>query len=662
MKKTLNTWGAFATIFHLSLGFSANVHSKPPPLYPVEAFAKMPLISQPQLSPDGKSVAYIRTAIDNRKTVIAHPIAGGTPGPDSTIVLPAIKKADVSWFKWANNDTVLVAYSSYRHNNFYKGKKVEQTRLVSASYGKSAFNLVKPSHAQRRVFVGRMSFAAIQSNIINMLVNDPKHILLAIDDDMDGTSDIRKINVYTGEYSTVQGGAPTIASWLTDTNGTPILGYNSYAGETALFIHETKRDIWSASAITNLLDADYIPIDIHPDGNSAIFYAVNQYDRKAIGRFSLLTGNLIEWVFSNDKYDAQGVFRSDMTGHVIGAYFYDTALKQVFMPGREHQVLSALNKAMPKTNNILRTSDKTGNLWLASLEGPHTVPRVVSLNVATGEMGELAKLYPDIRDEHVSPTQKYNVTMRDDLVIEAYVTMPLGREAKNLPTVILPHGGPWSRDDESFDPEAQMLANRGYLVIKPNFRGSDGYGVKFEQMGKRQWGGTMQDDVTDTARWAIETGLADPARLCIVGGSYGGYAALLGAVKTPDLFACAVSVNGVVDLPLLWTDDAKFIWYRQMRDSIGENRSDLKKISPYHRAEEIKIPVMLVAAKDDNRVNYKHSKRMYKKLNKLKKPVQYIELKSGGHSIDVDEERARYFTALESFLAEHLSSPATKSR
>lgn len=662
MKRTRSIWRALAVIFGLSLGFSANAQDPAPPIYPAEAYAKMPLISQPQLSPDGKSVAYVRTAIDNRKTVIAHPIGGGTPDPERTIVLPAIKDADISWFKWANNETVLVAYSLYRHNDFYQGQKVEQTRLVSASFGRDAFNLVKPSDTQRKAYIGRLSFAATQSNIMNMLVNDPEHILLAIDDDMDGIPDIRKINVYTGDYSSVQNGTSATLRWLTDTSGTPLLGHSPYTGETAVFIHESKRGIWSESAILNLLGADTFPIGLHPDGKSGMFYAVNHYDRKALGRFSLITGNLIEWVFSNEKYDVQGAIRSDITGEIVGASFFGTTYQQVFLGGLEQKVLEALNKAMPGTHNILLSSDKTGNLWLARLEGPHTAPRIVSLNVSTGDIGELAKLYPAIRDAHVAPTQKYDVTMRDGLTIEAYVTTPLGREAKTLPTVIMPHGGPQARDDDSFDPEAQMLANRGYVVIKPNFRGSDGYGVKFQQMGKRQWGGKMQDDVTDTARWAIDTGLADPKRVCIVGGSYGGYAALMGAVKTPDLFKCAASMNGVVDLPLLWTDDAKFIWYREMRDSIGEKRSDLKTISPHHRADEVQIPILLVAAKDDSRVNYKHSKRMYKKLKKLKKPVQYIELKSGGHSIDVDPERIRYFTALEAFLAEHLSSPAAKSR
>lgn len=618
----------------------------------------MPSASQPKISPDGKSIAYVTTIMGGRKSVVAHSMT--EMKKDRTMVLPPIDEADISDFTWANDDTLLVTYSFYGGNFLYKGNKIEQTRLVAASFGQQAFNLVKASRDQKRSYGGKTSIAATQSNIIDMLPSDPDHILLALDDDLDGDPDVRKINVYTGKYTIVQRGRSKVVEWLTDNQGVPVLGFDTYAKNTTVYIHKSKRDTWSEAAIIELLDSGYNPVDIYEDGNSALFYTVNRYGREALGRFSLETGKLLEWVYSNKKYDVQGLYYSDMTGEVSGTAYMDTTYRQVFLGGKEKKVLAALNKAMPNSQNILLSSDKTGTLWMAAVESPTLTPMIVSLNVTTGVMGTFVDQYEEIDDAHIAPTKKYDVRMRDDLEIEAYVTTPLGREAQNLPTIIMPHGGPSARDDDSFDPEAQMLANRGYIVIKPNFRGSDGYGVPFEMMGNQQWGGTMQDDVTDTARWAIETGLADPKRMCIVGGSYGGYAAMMAAVNTPDLFACAVSLNGVVDLPLLWTDDAKFIWYQEMRDSIGERRSDLKEISPYHRADEIKIPVLLVAAKDDARVNYKHSQRMFKRMKKKKQDVTYLQLKSGGHSVDVNEERARYFSTLETFLAKHIGGARFK--
>jgi len=166
----------------------------------------------------------------------------------------------------------------------------------------------------------------------------------------------------------------------------------------------------------------------------------------------------------------------------------------------------------------------------------------------------------------------------------------------------------------------------------------------------------MQDDVTDTALCGTRENLIDRERICIVGWSSGGYAALMGAVKTPDLFTCAVSINGVADLPMLWTSDGrKFIGGKEWRKSIGENREDLAEISPYGRADEIKIPIMLIAAKDDARVDYKHSKKMYKALKKQRKKVQYIELKSGGHSINVDNERIKFMAAMGKFIDRQLA-------
>lgn len=630
-----------------------------PPQYPVEVFAKLPMVMQPQFSPDGKFIAYTTSLYDGRKTVIAHPITGMAKG--KTIVLPHIDSADVAYFLWANNDVLLVVYTFYGTNIFYKGLHVEQSRLVAASLRDGAYNLIKASKEQQRKFrnsVTRRSeksaFAASQGNIIDLLPGDPDHILVAMDNNMTGKIGVRKIDVATGDFTIVQNGRKNIYEWMTDADHDIALGYSLFDDDPHLYITKKHRKTWSYDAIYALLAQDFTPIQIDEGNETAVFVVTNEYGRESLARFNLLSGNFVEWIYSNEKYDIAGLERSNISGQIIGSGYVDTMPRQVFFTKLHSRVLASINKALPGASNSLYSVTEDQKVWMIKTEKRGHTTKYYSLDWENKRMSRFANEREDLEDDHVAPVTMEKVTVRDGLEIEVYVTKPIGRGLANLPTVLLPHGGPWVRDSAAFDSWAQLFANRGYLVLQPNFRGSEGYGTDFEDLGIGAWGKAMQDDLTDTVFWAVAEGLTDPDRVCIVGGSYGGYAAMMGVVKTPDQFRCAISINGVIDLPLLWKDDRDFLFYKRFREKLGEKRSDLEEISPYHRADEIKSPVLLIAAKDDWRVNYKHSKKMYKKLKKLKKPVEYLELKTGGHGIDVDDNRVKWFEAMDAFLAKHL--------
>lgn len=634
-----------------------------PPVYPVEAFAHLPIVSSPSLSPDGKSIAYLTAHKTGRNMLIAHPIGGMTK--NRTIVVQHQKNADVTDFVWANDERILVTFSLYGINDAYIGRKIEQTRLISSGFDGKTFNLVKPSREQERkardpathITARRPQgvLAQRQSNIIDMLYADPERILLAVDEDVDGDPDIRSIEVSTGVFKTVKTGREDILRWLTNGAGDPVLGYGTHKVRPHLFLDKSVSEIWSYDAIYELLDNGSTPRDIHEDGKSAYFYTTNQSGRSALARFDLTNGDFISWVYTNPNYDMTRYVRSKITNRIIGAHYSDTVSRQVFVDGLEQKILKAANQALPGTNNQIISSDRAGKLFLILSQAPRKTPRLYAFDMRAKALTIFTAPYEQIKDEHVASVEKHVVKMRDGLEIEVYVTMPIGRGAKNLPAIMLPHGGPASRDTADFDIWAQFFANRGYVVLQPNFRGSTGYGRKFSSLSDEAWGRGMQDDVTDSTQWAIDSGLIDARRICIVGGSYGGYAALMGAVKTPDLFQCAISMNGVADLPMMWTKDGNFIGGKEWRKGIGENRAELKDISPYHRAAEIKIPVLLVAAKDDARVDFRHSKKMYRKLRKLKQPAEYVELKSGGHSVDVNDERVKWFAAMGTFVDEALA-------
>lgn len=625
-----------------------------PPIYPVETFAKQPTMRSPTLSPNGELVAYITTQFNGRKSVFAHPIAGIEDG--KTMILPYYDNADIMFTRWANNDVLLTAYSYTGGNFLYRGMTTEQSRLIAATFDGEALNLVKPSKRQTKLFRDfenrkpvTFSYIASQANIVDMLPDDPDHILLGLEDDLDGDIDIRKINLHTADYTIEQWGRKDMYSWLTDENHKPALSFSDYGDDPKLYIADHKRDLWSYEGIYALLEKEIYPTTILSDGKTALFSARNAQGNKGLCEVDLTSGSIVRWLFSHESYDLEGLYRSDITNKIIGTGYIDTAYRQVFMDGLEKRILRSVNKSLPNAHNQLLSSDKSGNRWLVYSFTQGATPKIFYLDWTARQLLELADLYADLNDRDVAQVSMEKLVTRDGLEIEVYITTPVGRSGP-LPTILLPHGGPWSRDYIRFDPWAQFFANRGYRVLQPNFRGSDGYGKAFEDLGKQAWGLSMQDDLTDTVKWAIAQSLTQAERVCIVGGSYGGYAALMGVVKTPDLFQCAIALNGVADLPLLWNDERDFLWYREMREEIGENRRDLKTISPYHRAEEISKPVLLIAAKDDSRINYKHSKKMYKKLKKLKKPVKYIELKSGGHSVDVDAERVKMFKAMGKFV------------
>jgi dipeptidyl aminopeptidase/acylaminoacyl peptidase len=268
----------------------------------------------------------------------------------------------------------------------------------------------------------------------------------------------------------------------------------------------------------------------------------------------------------------------------------------------------------------------------------------------------IGEVQPGLDATVLAPVEAVSYEARDGESIPAYLTVPRDVERRNLPVVLLPHGGPQSRDTKAYDFLPQFLASRGYAVMQPNFRGSTGYGGAFADAGIGQWGGLMQDDVSDAAGWLVEQGIADPERMCIVGWSYGGYSAAMAAVKTPQVFRCAASINGVLDLPRQIFEDKEYIGGSVWTKHMGLDGESAKSVSPYHQAERIVIPMLIIQARDDARVTSEQGQRMAKRLQRLDKPVEYVEIENGGHSLNNQAARLVILESLESFLATHIGA------
>ncbi|WP_456476030.1 S9 family peptidase [Oceanithermus sp.] len=304
--------------------------------------------------------------------------------------------------------------------------------------------------------------------------------------------------------------------------------------------------------------------------------------------------------------------------------------------------------------------DQANRVWVVREELDAQSPRYWVYDRSTRELTLLGDAHPALADYTLAPMQPVRYRARDGLEIEAYLTLPPGREPRGLPTVIFPHGGPWYRDVWGFDPIAQWLANRGFAVLQPNFRGSTGYGKTLLNAGNKEWGRKMQDDLTDGVRWLVEQGIADPERVAIMGGSYGGYATLAGLAFTPELYAAGVDIVGPSNLftlletvPPYWKPMIALFHTR-----MGHPERDaelLRAASPLFSAEKIQAPLLIGQGANDPRVKRAESLQIVQALKEKGKPVEYVEYPDEGHGFVKAENRLDFFRKAEAFLEKHLN-------
>ena len=285
------------------------------------------------------------------------------------------------------------------------------------------------------------------------------------------------------------------------------------------------------------------------------------------------------------------------------------------------------------------------------------------LDVESRKLEHLFEMSPWLDERQLAEIRPIRYVSRDGLTIRGYLTIPVGREPRLLPLVVHPHGGPWHRDTWGFDSELQFLANRGYAVLQVNFRSSAGFGRRFLEAGFGQWGLSMQDDITDGVHWAVEQGIADPERIAIYGGSYGGYATLAGLTKTPELYACGISYVGVSNL-FTWIESIPPYWkpYLEMiYEMVGHptrDRERLKATSPFFHADKIVAPLFVAQGANDPRVRKQESDQIVEALRERGVDVTYMVKGNEGHGFQNEENRFDFYREVERFLAHWLSGPS----
>jgi len=570
------------------------------------------------------------------------------PSDEPSVLFDGGGSVSFEWIRWASPDRLLVGFPQIVKTSGFTGIG---TRMIALG-PQGEFGVVLGGGDKKQ--------AILFDEVIDHLPYEPNHILVNVVTDKSGYAEARKVHLYSGESQQVVKARKPIYRWMSDQDGQVRLGIGQTSTERVIYLRDplTERleELWSSSLQKRRV---FSPIAFTQDPDVILVESNHARGPTAIYEYSLTQRRFLKRIFGNPQVDVSGVLMNN-TGHrVLGVnYVLDRTETHYLDPQTEklaRKVESSLSESQVQLLDVTFDGQRA-----TIFAGSDTDPgRYFIFDRKESWLREVGAVNSAIRSDKLSPMIPVSYNARDGLKISGYLTLPKGIKQSAqpfLPTIIFPHGGPTARDWQRYDYQVQFLVNRGYAVFQMNFRGSSGYGFDFEQAGYGQWGQAMQDDITDGVYWLINNGISDPNRICIYGASYGGYAALMGAVRTPDIFQCSVSLNGVSDLNQIIKHAKKSIGpFGAMH--IGNERTDrreLRNYSPLNRADDVGIPILLVHGNYDRTVPIDQSIQMNKALKESEKQVKFVVLEGSGHSLRQRRHRNRFLTELEMFLGEHI--------
>jgi len=426
----------------------------------------------------------------------------------------------------------------------------------------------------------------------------------------------------------------------------------------------TPEAPWTAFDLPGFRDESIVPQRFSTDNRSVLFTGVHEGESfSALYRLDLQT-RVIDKVYGFEDSNVIDLVTDFADREVVGVRGYSDrpVYHWLVQDDPAAKLHAALQRGFAGQDVSITSTTADGRVAIAFVDSDTSPGDYYLFDTVTRKADHLRSAKEWINPKNMRPKQSIEFSARDGLKLHGYLTQPAG-DAPH-PLILLPHGGPYGvRDTREFDWEAQLLASRGYSVLQINFRGSEGYGMDFTNAGFRQWGGTMQDDLTDATHWAIEQRIAPKDRICIYGASYGGYAALMGAVKEPKLYRCAIGYAGVYDLELMFSSGDIPQWKggrSYLDDVLGNDMAALHSRSPAYNAGKIEIPVLLIHGKEDWRADYEQAKRMKTALEKNRKKLEWMALSREGHGVYDEETRLEVYERILKFLDGNLMNPAAE--
>lgn len=617
-----------------------------PPHYPAKAFAGGDTIRSARLSPNGKRMAFTTMHQKILKLVVADPMTR-----QSQFVFNFDGKQELKWFRFAGNDKVLMSLSN---TAMMDGEEVRYTRLIVS-------NVI----TGKTDFIGRSGMGVVGDDVL-YIEPEGSHLLLALQETIYEYPSVWNFPLDETARKAgkeIQKPIDGAWDWYADDKGNVRMAFVYTPGAVKVLYRAKPEEKLRETVKMTSKDWQQKSWDvmrIFADSDKGYVIERNLENRAVVVSADYATRTTGDTVFAQPGSDVTD-FDLDDNNKLKAVYYTDDADRITWIDPKMKSIQNSLNKALPGSEVTLGSRARDNSRMLVWQSHPGDSGALYIFDVASRRLEQLAIMRPDLDPAKLARPKAIDYAARDKVQIRAYLTLPAGREAKGLPLIILPHGGPyWVRDKLEYNDEVQLLANRGYAVLQPNYRGSEGYGEGFAGLGEGQIGRAMQDDLDDGMDHLVKQGIVDATRVCLVGSSYGGYAAAWGAIRNPERYRCAASFAGVMN----WQRQVSYAnrfesdpkerrkWSRQVRGgSDGTFNVDL--VSPARQVSRLTRPLLLVHGTKDSRVPFSQFKEMRDAAAKAGVPVEPVVLEGVGHSFESSEETEKWFTALDAFLAKH---------
>ena len=626
---------AFVCSLALCAGTSVLAAPPLPDAIPIEAFAELPEIEDAELSPDGTRLAA-KMSIGGEQILVVHSLFGGTA--------PAALRSgnvDLNWWSWVNDNWLVVGVGD---EQIVYDEDMYIRRVLGVSSDMKKLNKIDEDRS------------GIEADDVIWIARDgsPKFLLsksTGIHTESEWYPSVFDVDVSTGKVKKIVSSVDSVWEWRADGSGNVRFGTMYRDGERRGILYRGPEGGKFQRVMLGKREERSIPepMIFRKDGNAVAFDDGD--GRDAIYELALPSFTIGKKLFGNDRYDIDRVVLNAEHDDVSGFVFTDKRRRREWLDPSFKELHDALDQTLGAGNAYITSWSRDRKRLLLEVGNPSQAGALYYWDTDGNKMERIAWNNKVLKNRKLSPVSTVEYKARDGTPIEAVLTLPRGRAHKGLPLIVMPHGGPGVRDSEDFDFWAQFLAEQGYAVIQPNYRGSTGYGKAFFDLGKGQWGLKMQDDLVDAIGWASSQGLVDSKRVCIAGASYGGYAAMRAAHRDKQHYRCSISYAGISDLKAMLKYDRNLLG-KKVVDYWKNQATDFDAVSARFHAAEFGMPILIAHGLVDKRVPVKQSRMLVSELQKAGKPFEYVEQK-GDHHFSRSEDRLEFLKAMKAFLDKH---------
>ena len=601
-------------------------------LIPRDILFGNPVKTSPQVSPDGRRMAYL-APVNNVLNVWV-----GTIGQDDDRPVTNDVERGIRFYTWAADNKHILYLQDVGGN--------ENWRLY-------ATNL--ESQETRDL----MPFENVQARVIDRDKHFPNELLIGMNKDNPQVHDVYHLDLASGELTLVTKNPGNIVGWVTDANF-KVRGALAMApdGSMHLQVRQNEESEWTEIVTWGPEDNQTSgPVGFTLDGQSIYLQDSRDYNAGRLVKMDIATG-AITVIAEDPEYDVASTMIHPDTREIQAVAFDRDRLEWSVLDDSIKADFEYI-RSLHRGDFSINSRDDADATWIVAFTVDNGPVPFYAYDCKTRTATFLFDNQPALNEYTLATMEPFSFTSRDGQTIHGYLTLPPGEERRNLPMVLNVHGGPWARDDWGYRPDVQWFANRGYACLQVNYRGSTGYGKAFMNAGNKEWGGRMHDDLVDAVNWAVERGIADPKKVSIFGGSYGGYAALIGATFTPDVFCCAVDIVGpsniitlIQTIPPYWAPLVS-IFHQRVGDPSTEEEF-LKSRSPLFKVDQIKIPMLIGQGANDPRVKQAESEQIVEAMKSKGIPYEYMLFPDEGHGFAKPENRLKFYAAAERFLAKYM--------